>query len=59
MTPKVVNRPRAVARPSRASFEELVVRVPTGIFVTMVSKSGLPNAEARVLCAAFKNLRND
>ena len=59
MTPKVVSRPRAVAHSSRASFEELVVRVPTGVFVAMVSKSGLPHSEARELCVAFKKLRND
>ncbi len=38
-------------------FEDLVVMVPTTLFVNMVSKSGLPTQEARQLCQAFKELK--
>ena len=57
MMAKKYSAPKPISH--KASFEELVVRVPAGIFVTMVSKSGLPHAEAQELCAAFKKLRND
>ncbi len=47
-----------VARTIRhRDFEDLVVMVPTTLFVTMVSKSGLPSQEARQLCKAFKEMK--
>ncbi len=49
--------PRPVAR--KASFEDLVSRVPVNVFVAMAGKSGLPNADARELCLAFKKLKSD
>jgi hypothetical protein len=46
------------AKPTR-SFEALVKAVPLDAFIRMVSLSGLPTADARELCAAFKRLKND
>ncbi len=39
-------------------FCDLVKLVPTATFVVMVSKAGLPVAEAKALCAAFKALKD-
>lgn len=58
MTPKKRDEWRAsYATAARKSFEELVRAIPTDIFLRMVGKSGLPAAEARELCLAFKELK--
>ncbi len=42
---------------SGRKFTDLVRAIPTGQFVRMVSKCGLPTPEARELCQAFKDLK--
>lgn len=42
---------------SDLSFVELMLQVPKGVFVSMVSRSGLPAHEARALCQAFQELK--
>lgn len=48
--------PAKIAK-SGKSFETLVAKVPTEVFVGMVNKSGLPVPEARELCQMFKELK--
>jgi hypothetical protein len=46
-------------RPTRSArgFTELVREVPVEQFVRMVNRCGLPTADARELCAAFRELK--
>ena len=46
---------KAEADPDRLA--DLLRGVPTEVFVSMVSRSGMPGKEARELCEQFKRLK--
>ena len=43
--------------PDEGELIRLLLGVPTEVFVSMVSKSGLPTKQARELCQRFKELK--
>ena len=57
------SRPRPVGRPPKpkpitGDITKLLKLIPRHLFVNMVSKAGLPMAESRALCTAFKELKS-
>lgn len=37
-------------------FSELMKGVPVSVFVSMVTRAGMPSGESAALCKSFKNL---
>lgn len=49
--------PSQRAARSGQDLNTLIRKVPTDLFIRMVSKAGLPPDEARELCLVFKELK--